>query len=151
MGTNEAAVAAVRHIAAGAAGARTGTHIAPRGALGFRLCAEDVQQVEKERSAQEEVHGWLKRSSALTVPLCASEEVADRNPRAWESENKAKLQEQRHESLVGRLAPATVRLDGGTEQQKSGFGFCRRRREGGRGGGGGKSGGVALTCLCHPL
>lgn len=57
---HQAAVAAVRHVAAGAAGARTGTHIAPCGALQVRLRDENVRQVEKERSAQEEFHGWSR-------------------------------------------------------------------------------------------
>lgn len=55
---DQAAVTAVRHVSAGAAGAWTGAHIAPRGTLGFRLwrCASQVVKVEQDKRAQEKFH-----------------------------------------------------------------------------------------------
>lgn len=112
--THQAAVAAVRHVAAGAAGARTGAHIAPCGTLQLRLRGENVRQVKKEWSAEEEIHGWS--SSHHSHSRCAhlSEKRLDKSKR-W--------REQRHESLDGHLTPKTVRPDVGVKQlrQESDF------------------------------
>lgn len=56
LGAHQAAVAAIRHVAAGAAGARTGTHIAPCRTLVFGLCEGGLLKVQEHSCVQEDVH-----------------------------------------------------------------------------------------------
>lgn len=53
---HQAAVAAVRHVPAGAAGARTGAHIAARRAPGFGLRAGRLLEVKEHSCVQEDLH-----------------------------------------------------------------------------------------------
>lgn len=92
---HQAAVAAVGHVAAGAARTRTGTHIAARGTLGFRLCAGTLLEVQERGGVQQDLHFerrvWFgytenKFTQRSYSPVChdssLSGDFADGNPEA---------------------------------------------------------------------
>lgn len=56
QGAHQAAVAAVRHVSAGAAGTRTGTHITPDRTLYFGLCAGGLLHVQEHGCEQDDLH-----------------------------------------------------------------------------------------------
>lgn len=56
LGAHQAAVAVVRHVAAGAAGARAAAHVAPCGTCGFGLRAGRLVEVEEHSYVQEKQH-----------------------------------------------------------------------------------------------
>lgn len=139
---HQAAVAAVRHVAAGAAGARTGAHVAPCGTLKLRLRGENVRQVKKERSAEEEIHGCSRSHHSHSRCAHLSEDRLDKSKR-WRGE--------RHESLDGRRTPKSVRPDVGVKQLRRGPAFHSwvyrgKRQEEERGGESGR-GGAAWSLL----